>query len=82
MLIDKLLIRRRIKVAQLAEKSRQQQQLIQIENQLLQQRASEFIGTPPGLIVSFSAGCLFQLRHNSAIKTMRRLVGFQWLRWF
>ncbi|MEH8020169.1 MULTISPECIES: hypothetical protein [Rheinheimera] len=82
MLIDKLLVRRRIKVARLAEKSRKQQQCIQLESQLLKQRASEFIGTPPGLMLSFSAGCLFQLRHNSAVKTMRRLVGVQWLRWF
>lgn len=83
MLIDQLLIEQRLKVADLAEQGRQQQKLLQAENWLLGQRAKSFIGSAPGLMLSFSAGCLFQMRHNSAVKLLRRVVGFRWVaQWF
>ena len=80
MLIDKLLRQRRLRVLQLAEQGRQRQKLLQAESGLLQQRATAFIGSAPGLMLSFTAGALFQLRHNSTVKTVRSLVGLRWLR--
>ena len=80
MLIDQLLIKQRLKVAHLAEQGRQQQKLLLAENWLLGQRAKAFIGSAPGLMLSFTAGCLFQLRHNSAVKTLRSVIGLRWLR--
>lgn len=80
MLIDKLLRRQRLRVAELAEQGRQRQKLLLAEHWLLRQRALSFIGSAPGLTLSFSAGMLFQLRHNSSVKTVRRLVGLRWLR--
>jgi hypothetical protein len=79
MLIDQLLIKQRLKVAELAEQGRQQQKLLLAENWLLGQRAKSFIGSAPGLMLSFSVGCLFQLRHNSAVKLLRSIVGFRWI---
>ena len=80
MLIDKLVCRQRQQVAQLAEQGQQQQQLLLAHSRLLRQRALNFIGSAPGLTLSFSAGVLFQLRHNSSVKTVRRLVGLRWIR--
>jgi len=79
MLIDQLLIKQRLKVAHLAEQGRQQQKLLRAENWLLGQRAKAFIGSAPGLMLSFTAGCLFQLRHNSAVKLLRSVAGFRWI---
>ena len=80
MLIDKLLRRQRLRVAELAEQGRQRQKLLQAESWLLQQRAKAFIGSAPGLMLSFTAGALFQLRHNSTVKTVRSVVGLRWVR--
>ena len=80
MLIDKLLSRQRLRVAELAEQGRQRQKLLLAENWLLRQRALSFIGSTPGLMLSFSAGMLFQMRHNSTVKTVRSMVGLRWLR--
>lgn len=80
MLIDKLVCRQRQQVAQLAEQGHQQQQLLLAHSRLLRQCALIFIGSAPGLTLSFSAGVLFQLRHNSSVKTVRRLVGLRWIR--
>lgn len=80
MLIDKLVCRQRLRVAQLAQQGRQRQKLLQAERWLLLQRGKAFIGSAPGLILSFSAGALFQLRHHSGVKTVRSLAGFSWLR--
>ena len=80
MLIDKLIRQRRLAVQQLAEQGRQRQKLLQAESWLLQQRAKAFIGSAPGLMLSFTAGVVFQLRHNSTVKTVRSLVGLRWLR--
>lgn len=81
MLIDKLLSRQRLRVAELAEQGRQRQKLLLAENWLLRQRAMSFIGSTPGLMLSFSAGMLFQMRHNTTVKTLRTMVGLRWLRW-
>lgn len=80
MLVDRLLVKHRHNVEQLAEQGRQQQKLLEAQYWLLGQRARSFIGSAPGLVLSFTAGCLFQLRHQSTVKTVRRLVGFRWLR--
>lgn len=82
MLIDKLLSRQRLRVAELAEQGRQRQKLLLAENWLLRQRALSFIGSTPGLMLSFSAGMLFQMRHNSTVKTVRSMVGLRWVRSF
>lgn len=80
MLIDKLVCQQRQQVAQLAEQSAQQHTVLQAHRALLHQRALRFIGSTPGLMLSFSAGVLFQLRHNSTVKTLRSLVGLRWLK--
>ena len=80
MLIDKLLRHRRLEVERLAKEGHQRQKLLQAESWLLQQRAKTFIGSAPGQTLSFSAGVLFQLRHNSAVKTLRSVIGLRWLR--
>ncbi|PKM19358.1 MAG: hypothetical protein CVV11_12330 [Gammaproteobacteria bacterium HGW-Gammaproteobacteria-15] len=80
MLIDQLLVQQRKKVAQLAKQGHQQQQLLQAEGWLLSQRSRAFIGSAPGLMLSFTAGCLFQMRHNSAVKLVRSAVGLRWIR--
>ncbi|MBZ9609992.1 hypothetical protein [Rheinheimera maricola] len=80
MLIDKLLRQRRLAVLQLAEQGQQRQKLLHAQTWLIQQRGKAFIGSAPGLMLSFTAGALFQLRHNSAVKTVRSLVGLRWLR--
>ena len=80
MLIDKLICRQRLQVDQLAKQGEQRQTLLMTQRRLLRQRALSFIGSAPGLTLSFSAGVLFQLRHNSSVKTVRRLVGLRWIR--
>lgn len=80
MLIDRLLRQRRLKVQQLAAEGQRRQKLLLAEHWLLQQRSKAFIGSAPGLMLSFSAGVLFQLRHNSAVKTVRSVIGLRWLR--
>ncbi|MDP5135212.1 hypothetical protein ORJ04_04515 [Rheinheimera baltica] len=83
MLIDKLLRRRRQRVQHFAEQGAQLQQTLQAQQWLLKQRASAFIVSAPGLLLSFSVGCLFQLRHNNAVKTLHRVVGLRRLtKWF
>ena len=80
MLIDPLLRQRRLAVKRLAAQGQQQQKVLLAERWLLQQRATAFIGSAPGLALSFSAGVLLQLRHNSAVKTVRSVVGLRWLK--
>jgi hypothetical protein len=81
MLIDKLLRQQRLQVTQLAEQGRQRQKLLRAETWLLRQRAGAFISSTPGLMLSFSAGVVFQMRHNTTVKTLRTMVGLRWLRW-
>ncbi len=80
MLIKSLLKSRQLKVAALAAQGQQQQKLLLAETWLLTQRAKAFIGSTPGLIVSFGIGCVFQLRHHYAMKLVRSAIGLRWLR--
>jgi hypothetical protein len=79
MLIQQLIRKQQLKLAVLTEQSQLQQQELLLRKQQLSQSALAFIGSTPGLLLSFSVGCLFQLRHNSAIKVMRSVVGFRWI---
>jgi hypothetical protein len=79
MLIQQLLKRQQLKLTQLTAQSQLQQQVLLLRKQHMTQSALTFIGSTPGLMLSFSAGCLFQLRHNSAVKVMRSVVGFRWI---
>ena len=79
MLIQRLLTKQQAKLSELTAQSQLQQQVLQIRKQQLSENTLAFIGSTPGLILSFSAGCLFQLRHNSAVKSLRSLVGFRWI---
>lgn len=79
MLIQQLIRKQQLKLAVLTEQSQLQQQELLLRKQQLSQSAQAFIGSTPGLLLSFSVGCLFQLRHNSVVKVMRSVVGFRWI---
>ncbi|OGO82655.1 MAG: hypothetical protein A2203_04515 [Chromatiales bacterium RIFOXYA1_FULL_46_5] len=79
MLIQQLLKKQQLKLTQLTAQSQLQQQVLLLRKQQLSQSVLTFLGSTPGLMLSFSAGCLFQLRHNSAVKVMRSVVGFRWI---
>lgn len=79
MLIQKLVKKQQLQLATLVEQSQLQQRELQLSKQQLQERTQNFIGTPPGLMLSFTVGCLFQLRHSNTVKTLRSLVGFRWI---
>ena len=79
MLIQQLIKKQQVQLTTLTAQSQLQQQELLLRKQQLSQSALTFIGSTPGLILSFSVGCLFQLRHNSVIKVMRSLVGFRWI---
>ncbi|MBU1308064.1 MAG: hypothetical protein KKE30_00860 [Gammaproteobacteria bacterium] len=81
MLIDKLLFSRRLRVQQLTEQGAELQHNLQCQQRLLQQRALVFIGSAPGLMLSYSAGVVFSLRHSTVVKTVRSAVGLRWLSW-
>ncbi|MBU1439326.1 MAG: hypothetical protein KJ930_02095 [Gammaproteobacteria bacterium] len=80
MVIDHLIKKRRLKVAELAEQGQQQQKLLLAEQWLLTQRVTSFLSSAPGLVFSFTVGCVFQLRHHHTTKLLRRIAGLQWLR--
>lgn len=79
MLIQKLLNKQQLKLAELKDQSQLQQQLLLIRNQQLIQASRSFIGSAPGLLISFSLGCLFQARHNSIVKMLRSTLGLRWI---
>ncbi|WP_127024809.1 hypothetical protein [Rheinheimera mangrovi] len=79
MLIQQLLNKQQLKLNLLRQQSQQQQQVLLLRKQQWSQSALTFIGSTPGVMLSFSAGCLFQLRHNSAVKVLRSVVGFRWI---
>lgn len=79
MLIQLLVKKQQLKLTVLTEQSQLQQQELQIRKQQLSQSAQAFIGSTPGLILSFSVGCLFQMRHNSAVKALHTVAGFRWI---
>lgn len=80
MLIHYLVKKQQKRLNLLIEQSKLQQEMLLLRQQQLKEHSLAFITSAPGLILSFSIGCLFQLRHNKAIKTMRTLVGFRWIR--
>lgn len=80
MLIKYLLNRQQQRVKQLDSQARIQHSLRLRYCNRLRQRGAEFAVSTPGLLLSFSAGCLFQLRHNSVVKQMRSVAGFSWIR--
>lgn len=80
MLIHYLVKQQQKRLNLLIEQSKLQQEILLLRQQQLKEHSLVFITSAPGLILSFSLGCLFQLRHNKAIKTMRTLVGFRWIR--
>ncbi len=79
MLIQQLIKKQQVKLAVLTEQSQLQQQELLLRKQQLSQSALAFIGSTPGLLLSFSVCCLFQMRHNSLVKTLRSVVGFRWI---
>lgn len=82
MLIANLIKKQQQRVANNALLWQQQQKLLQAEKWLLKQRSLQFLGSTPGLMLSFAAGALMQMRHNSIVKTVRSTLGFSWLRQF
>lgn len=79
MLIATLLKTKQHKVQTLAEKSRLQHKQLQAHQFLLKRSTMRFLASAPGLTLSFSAGVLFQLRHQSHIKTLRSLLRWRHL---
>lgn len=80
MIIDLLIKKHQLKLQQCTAEYQQHQQLRQCYLWLLRQRSRQFLGSAPGLALSFSAGVLMQLRHNDAVKTLRSFGAVQWLR--
>ncbi|KKO47144.1 hypothetical protein WG68_00355 [Arsukibacterium ikkense] len=80
MLIDLLISKHQLKLQQCTAQYQQQQQLRLTYLWLLGQRAKQFLGSTPGLTLSFMAGILMQRRHSQLVKTARRLGGLHWLR--
>lgn len=80
MLIAGLISKYQQRVAANSTEWQQQQKLLQAETWLLKQRSRQFLGSAPGLALSFSVGVLMQMRHHTMVKTVRRTLGFSWLR--
>lgn len=79
MLIQQLIKKQQLELTALTEQSLLLQQERQLRTQQLSQSALAFTGSASGVMLSFSVGCLFQLRHNSVVKVMRSVVGFRWI---
>ncbi|MAD75215.1 MAG: hypothetical protein CML20_10575 [Rheinheimera sp.] len=80
MLIDLLTKKDRLKIQQCNEAFEQHQQLRHAYLWLAGQRTKQFLGSAPGLTLSFSAGMLMQFRHSIVVKTMRGVGAIKWLR--
>lgn len=80
MLIAALIKKQQQKIADNSAQWQHQQKLLQAETWLLKQRAKQFLGSTPGLVLSFGAGVLMQMRHKSIVKTVRKTLGFAWFR--
>lgn len=80
MLIKYLLSHQQQRVKQLDAQARIQHQLRLRHCARLRQRGADFSISPAGLTLSFIAGALFQLRHHSAVKQLRSVAGFSWIR--
>ncbi|PTA48419.1 hypothetical protein C9I43_15010 [Shewanella morhuae] len=79
MLIQRLLKKQQVTLAELTEQSRLQNEQLQANSQRLTHHIRTFMGSTPGLVMSFGLGCLFQLRHNSTVKLVRSLFGLRWI---
>ncbi|MCL1090412.1 hypothetical protein L2744_12580 [Shewanella profunda] len=79
MLIKTLLKKQQLKLTVLTDQGQLQHELLLTRKRQVAQSARTFIGSTPGLIVSFSLGCLFQMRHNSTVKLLRSTFGLRWI---
>ncbi|MGI2149826.1 hypothetical protein ACRN97_14590 [Shewanella baltica] len=79
MLIQQLLKKQQLQLTVLTEQGQLQHDLLLMRKRQLAQSSRDFMGSTPGLIVSFSLGCLFQLRHNSTVKLLRSTFGLRWI---
>jgi hypothetical protein len=79
-LIDLLIKKDKLKLQQCNAEFKQRQQLRQAYLWLAAQRSKQFLGSAPGLTLSFTAGMLMQFRHGIAVKTMRSFGVIKWLR--
>ncbi|HAW92092.1 MULTISPECIES: hypothetical protein [unclassified Arsukibacterium] len=80
MLIDLLTKKDKLKIQQCNEAFAQHQQLRHAYLWLAGQRAKQFLGSAPGLTLSFSAGMLMRHRRSMMVKTLRGVGAIQWLR--
>lgn len=80
MLIDLLTKKDKLKLQHCTEQFQHHQHLRHAFLFLAGQRAKQFLGSAPGLTLSFGAGMLMQSRHNPTVKTMRSLGAIKWLR--
>ncbi|MBV2129404.1 hypothetical protein [Arsukibacterium indicum] len=80
MLIDLLIKKDKRKLQQCAARFQKRQKLRHAYLWLAGQRTKQFLGSAPGLTLSFSAGMLMQFRRNAMVKTMRGIGAVQWLR--
>ncbi len=80
MLINLLIKKQQKQVEQCCTLHLQRQHLRLAYLSLLAGRSKQFLGSAPGLTLSFCAGVLLQFRHHTAVKTVRRLGALHWLR--
>lgn len=80
MLIARLIHKERQAVDLYASQWQKQHTILQTQFWLFKKSLTRFCATLPALGLSFSAGFIMQSRRNGAVKTVRRLVGFGWLR--
>ena len=79
MLIQQLLKKQQLRLAELSAQSQEQQQLLLTRRQQLSATAVAFVGSAPGLLLSFSLGSLFQARHHSMVTMLRSTLGLRWI---
>ncbi|WP_333609699.1 hypothetical protein [Arsukibacterium sp.] len=80
MIIDLLIKKQQLQLQQCTAEYQQHKAVRQAYLWLLGQRSKQFIGSVPGLALSFSVGMLMPLRHNATFKMVWRLGGLRWLR--
>ena len=80
MLIDLLTKKDRLKIQQCNKAFEKQQLLRHAYLWLAGQRTKQFLGSAPGLTLSFSAGMVMRFRHSTMVKTMRGVGALKWLR--
>lgn len=82
MLIAGLIQKQRQAVDLQAALWRQQHTVLQTQHWFFKRSLTRFCTSLPALGLSFSAGFIMQARHHKAVKTLRRVIGFSWLRSF